>query len=71
MSNEAKTTNRRDRAAFPVPGEFCQSGMTLRDYFAAAAIPEVYWDDEDVSRNVAAAERCYMIADAMLAARSK
>ena len=39
-------------------------GMTLRDYFAAKAMQEMKWHDEDH-----AAQACYEIADAMLRAR--
>jgi hypothetical protein len=42
-----------------------QSGMTLRDYFAAAAINEVGWHN-DINNSAAMA---YKIADAMLKAR--
>jgi hypothetical protein len=43
-------------------------GMTLRDYFAAKAMPELNWpgNDQDVC-----AELCYQVADAMLRAREK
>ena len=40
------------------------AGMTLRDYFAAKAMQEMKWHDEDH-----AAQACYEIADAMLRAR--
>jgi hypothetical protein len=40
-------------------------GMTLRDYFAAAAINEVGWNN-DINNSAAMA---YKIADAMLKAR--
>jgi hypothetical protein len=60
--------------AFPVPAELCQDltvqeqrGMTLRDYFAAKAMHSLmhtqYVDN--------LAHEAYMIADAMLAERSK
>ena len=41
------------------------NGMTLRDYFAAAAINEVGWNN-DINNSAAMA---YRIADAMLKAR--
>jgi hypothetical protein len=54
------------------------SGMSLRDYFAAKAIRVVALDLEDqietLGRRVAfieLADHAYMLADAMLAARSK
>lgn len=60
--------------AFPVGGTV-NYGMSLRDYFAAAAlsglIPNAAWDYSSGPCNAAAAERCYAIADAMLAAREK
>ena len=49
-------------------------GMTLRDYFAAKAITMFEWslitqaDGKNVMDSFAA-ERCYMVADAMLKAR--
>lgn len=61
--------------AFPLPPvshhgkvvaitEGSAQGMTLRDYFAARAMQEMKWHDEDH-----AAQACYEIADAMLRAR--
>ena len=57
--------------AFPVTlfegqtlGDGTANGMTLRDYFAARAMQEMKWHDEDH-----AAQACYEIADAMLRAR--
>jgi hypothetical protein len=49
-------------------------GMTLRDYFAAAAISAAAADENahptyDVSTYKGAAERAYLFADAMLEAR--
>jgi len=40
------------------------SGMTLRDYFAAKAMREMTWNNNDGS-----AKTCYEVADAMLKAR--
>jgi hypothetical protein len=66
--------------AFPVPAELCQDltvqeqrGMTLRDYFAAKAMQGMLANDiecgpEQVPIIVASA---YVLADAMLAERSK
>jgi hypothetical protein len=42
------------------------SGMTLRDYFAAKALPKCL---EVCSTNQRAAEEAYIVADAMLEAR--
>jgi hypothetical protein len=51
---------------FPTPaGTQHNDGMTLRDYFAAAAINEVGWHN-DINKSAAMA---YAIADAMLKAR--
>ena len=51
--------------AFPQENDATGSmGMTLRDYFAARAMQEMKWHDEDH-----AAQACYEIADAMLRAR--
>lgn len=70
--------------AFPVPGlsqlpndQFLHPhhGMSLRDYFAAQAMPEVWRDiPEDANRLQALSYlgRCsYEMADAMLAARER
>ena len=68
-----------DIPAYPVTsgGVNCM-GMTLRDYFAARAMPDVMYDwrvdrksndfvfDEDVSLM---ARDCYLMADAMMVAR--
>jgi hypothetical protein len=57
-----------------------QSGMTLRDYFAAAAIPSLLSNDiEAIARSASKeetvgeflAKQAYKMADAMLAERSK
>jgi hypothetical protein len=61
--------------AFPnINGDFeaRQRGMTLRDYFAAEAMPEVIrelWGEEDAANQIA--ECCYQLADAMLRERQK
>ena len=65
--------------AFPRPasqlpnGDMCwdQGGMTLRDYFAAAVMPQVVHDYCDSNEAYAdrAAEICYAFADAMIQAR--
>lgn len=52
-----------------------QEGMSLRDWFAGMAlsglIPNAAWDYTSGPCNAAAAQRCYAIADAMLAERQK
>lgn len=61
----------RDQAA----NEEVNEGMSLRDYFAAAALPQRLtpsWDAGFVERDIKiVAEECYAIADAMLAERQK
>lgn len=68
--------------AFPNEGYARFEGMTLRDYFAAKAMPAVYrdfWDDVRAGRNDCVPEYwkmgiaidAYAMADAMLAARTK
>ncbi len=53
-------------------GEVCDSrkftGMTLRDYFAAAALSSRGMYGANIREN-AVAKECYIIADAMLKAR--
>ena len=62
-------------AAFPGPVQAEQSvdiheGMTLRDYFAAAALPEsMQWKGTDKAAEVA--RMAYQIADAMLKRRGE
>jgi len=68
--------------AFPVPvtshdGEpyWGSSGMDLRDYFAAKAMA-IYWAGPDNPHDISCtpnsiAEWCYLMADAMVKARSK
>ena len=55
----------------------CFGGMTLRDFFAAQALPQA-WESEHHKPThgpeptfIGVAERAYLIADAMLAERSK
>jgi hypothetical protein len=45
-----------------------QTGMDLRDYFAAQAMNQIGWHG-DVDSLVACAKECYMIADAMMEVR--
>ena len=63
--------------AFPNPHLTDQTGMTLRDYFAAKAVTwfltkldeEEMIDDHDLLRQFAA-EHAYKLADAMMEARN-
>ena len=72
-----------DEPAFPIgSGDMRDpTGMTLRDYFAAKAMPAIYkdfWDDVRAGRNTCVTEDwrtglaidAYEMADAMLNARS-
>ena len=61
--------------AFPIPSKFCddlsveqQRGMTLRDYFAAKAMPQCF--EVSTTTDIAAKE-AYKMADAMLKAREE
>ncbi len=63
--------------AFPIPGGESEprmgcEGMTLRDYFAAAALAHPYTryaEDCEETDPLAAARWAYELADAMLSAR--
>ena len=68
--------------AFPCDTATCYQGASLRDYFAAKAMPAVYrdfWDDVRAGRNGCVPEDwrmgiaidSYAMADAMLDARDK
>jgi hypothetical protein len=73
-----------DTQAFPNPHRTDMTGMTLRDYFAAKAMPVVmetlcqdwtkddgdswYWNKTEIEM---LAEKSYALADAMLKARVK
>ena len=81
MTNESKDTG---GPAFPRPGDFNpQTGMTLRDYFAAKAMQSILrgydvvssFEDEEVNDPEGMpkliAKDAYIMADAMLLAREK
>jgi hypothetical protein len=56
-------------AGIDAAGEDVYVGMTLRDYFAAAALmvaTQNIWDSHKMEH---VAKRCYQYADAMIAAR--
>lgn len=61
--------------AFPVPGDYSQRGMSLRDAFAIAALPACFAEASKEWRPVdwryGVAKEAYRIADAMLAARER
>lgn len=53
-------------------GEVVQEGMTLRDYFAAAAMQRIHAADENgMMGPEITATAAYMMADCMLAEREK
>jgi hypothetical protein len=64
-------------AAFPIPNtyhandqiQYGQDGMTLRDYFAAAALNGFATNSETVTSERELAEWSYSIADEMIKAR--
>ena len=59
----------QDTAAGVATGyPFPETGMTLRDYFAAKVLPQCR---ENCSTNQRAAEEAYIVADAMLKARQQ
>jgi hypothetical protein len=73
------STTRDGGPAFPRTGEgfgnprYDTPGMTLRDYFAAQAIPQMILKSEDNEGGwdpAAVAAGCYAVADAMLEYRS-
>lgn len=77
---EGSTWESQGGAAFPIPEStkfFPETGMSLRDYFAAKALPAVCAGLVTDYPNrfslpdwrVDAASYCYLIADAMLSAR--
>lgn len=80
MSDFIDSLNEKGPFAFPfvAHGEAVCAGMTLRDYFAAAVLPQVYagsigefaksrMHGDEYTKTVA--KGAYAIADAMLAAR--
>ena len=67
------STKNTGGAAFPIPkdrdiSDSHKNGMTIRDYFAAKAMAEIKWRDFPLEQ---CANKCYKIADAMLAEREK
>jgi hypothetical protein len=63
-----------DPKAFPSygsMGEVVQEGMTLRDYFAAAALQGHLASDRTRGTYQLCAKQAYQYADAMLAQRNK
>lgn len=66
----------RGEPAFPqyslvAEGVFCEGGMTLRDYFAAAFVKSgaVFPRDVPINTPERVAQQAYELADAMLKAR--
>jgi hypothetical protein len=56
--------------AFPNPHLTHQTGMTLRDYFAAKAMQAILSIPEYVGDDAALAAQSYNVADAMMEARN-
>lgn len=66
----------RNPSAFPLSKAAYESytdvGMTLRDYFAAKALPQIYAQSVKLSGDYdSMAKRAYHLADAMLEERAK
>lgn len=65
------STNKDGGSAFPVAGpNGSRGGMSLRDYFAAQALPAVMSAEPDSSYKTYAS-LAYVMADAMIAAREQ
>ena len=70
----AKRKALRNPQAFPThpDGALIHDGMTLRDYFAAKAMQAILLDHRNESGSFDIDARCaYMVADALLKARSE
>lgn len=64
--------NNKDELAFPRSEAYQCSGMTLRDYLAAKAMPMAAEQEAQFSKSpsyAGTAQRAYQFADAMLVAR--
>jgi len=59
----------KDEKAFPNPHLRDDSGMTLRDYFAAKAMQAILSNPEYGDDDTSLAGAAYYVADAMLKAR--
>lgn len=57
-----------DETAFPTDAD---TGMTLRDYFAAKAMQGLLVTNDEISDEVRFARYCYKMADAMITARAE
>ena len=68
MKNKDKTMD--NQPAFPNPNRTDQTGMTLRDYFAAKAMQSLI-SRKDFEFEDSAWETAYDVADAMLKAREE
>ncbi len=55
----------------PRDGVYCREGITIRDYFAAAALQGMLGECNCVASNDRLAAYAYAAADAMLAARKE
>lgn len=64
-----KSKRLKDSYAFPCQADAGQWGMTIRDYFAAAALQGMLACPEESCEAVMISEEAYKYADAMLKAR--
>jgi len=82
QTKECGMTKDNGGPAFPIKGPLMSSdepGMTLRDYFAAQALPAIYrdyWEDVRAGKYSSEywqirAKSVYLMADAMLKAREE
>lgn len=76
MSNDKTGGPASPQPCTGYPFEMAGGGMTLRDYFAAKALPlawaaftDGYYECDAGSINISVAECAYQMADAMLKAR--
>ena len=70
-SAKMKTQKPKGGPAFPVSGEDCYlTGLSARDFFAAAALAGASYDGDGAFSSVSDVARyCYALADAMIAER--
>lgn len=61
----------RDQSAFPALRQDLSGGMSLRDYFAAHVLSEIYREADIDSDLIEIASFAYDVADAMIEARKR
>lgn len=59
-------TKIKNPEAFPLPPNYVRKGMSLRDYFASAAITGLIANPNNSGEADIVAKVAYMVADAML-----